>query len=147
MLLTSCICDCVLCQMFQWLRPPSSGLGGQQLPRRGERPLKRLFHLRLSPQWTPLLTILAFQTKDKMCDIADTTHLYPFTTTVAAKTTSRSKEATAGRDAASTSHPPTSVPTEGKVAGAGTRPRCLLCVSPGLLFNSWWMLCSGEDVK
>lgn len=52
------------------------------------------------------------ETKDKMCDIIDTTYLYPFTTTVVAKTTSRSKEATAGRDAVSTSHPPTSVPTE-----------------------------------
>uniref|UniRef100_A0A671VVT5 Plexin domain containing 2b n=1 Tax=Sparus aurata TaxID=8175 RepID=A0A671VVT5_SPAAU len=52
------------------------------------------------------------ETKDKMCDIIDTTYLYPFTTTIVAKTTSRSKEATAGRDAPSTSHPPTSVPTE-----------------------------------
>lgn len=57
---------------------------------------------------------LMFQTKDKMCDISDTTYIYPFTTTIVAKTTSRSKEATAGRDAHSTSHPPTSVPTEGK---------------------------------
>ncbi|XP_070842514.1 plexin domain-containing protein 2 [Chaetodon trifascialis] len=52
------------------------------------------------------------ETKDKMCDVIDTTHLYPFTTTVVAKTTSRSKEAAAGGDAPSTSHPPTSVPTE-----------------------------------
>uniref|UniRef100_A0AAX7TZI6 PSI domain-containing protein n=1 Tax=Astatotilapia calliptera TaxID=8154 RepID=A0AAX7TZI6_ASTCA len=54
-------------------------------------------------------------TKDKMCDIADTTYLYPFTTTVAAKTTPKGKEATAGRETPSTSHPPTSVPTEGEV--------------------------------
>ncbi|XP_055364551.1 plexin domain-containing protein 2 isoform X2 [Betta splendens] len=55
------------------------------------------------------------ETKDKTCDIADTTHPFPpFTTAVAAatRTTSRSREATAGRDAASTSHPPTSAPTE-----------------------------------
>lgn len=52
------------------------------------------------------------ETKDKMCDITDTTYLYPFTTTVVAKTTSRGKEATAGKDAPSTSHTPTSVPTE-----------------------------------
>lgn len=50
-----------------------------------------------------------------MCDIADTTYLYPFTTTVAAKTTPKGKEATAGRETPSTSHPPTSVPTEGEV--------------------------------
>uniref|UniRef100_A0A665X2W8 PSI domain-containing protein n=1 Tax=Echeneis naucrates TaxID=173247 RepID=A0A665X2W8_ECHNA len=54
------------------------------------------------------------ETKDKMCDIIDTTYLYPFTTTVVAKTTSRSKDATAGGDAPSTLHTPTSVPTEGK---------------------------------
>lgn len=52
------------------------------------------------------------ETKDKMCDISDTTHLYPFTTTIAARTTPRGREATAGGDTASTSHPPTSVPTE-----------------------------------
>lgn len=54
------------------------------------------------------------QTKDKMCDIIDTTYVYPLTTTIVAKTTSRSREVTAGRDAAPTSHPPTSIPTEGK---------------------------------
>uniref|UniRef100_A0A3Q3L0D7 Plexin domain containing 2 n=1 Tax=Mastacembelus armatus TaxID=205130 RepID=A0A3Q3L0D7_9TELE len=64
------------------------------------------------------------ETKDKICDITDTTYLYPFTTTIVAKTTSRSKEATAGRDMLSTSLPPTSVPTEGKVENkAGTRPQ------------------------
>ncbi|XP_062235025.1 plexin domain-containing protein 2 [Platichthys flesus] len=52
------------------------------------------------------------ETKDKMCDIMDTTPLYPFTTTAVAKTTSRSSEATSGRDRPSTTHPPTSVPTE-----------------------------------
>ncbi|XP_014185804.1 plexin domain-containing protein 2, partial [Haplochromis burtoni] len=52
------------------------------------------------------------ETKDKMCDIADTTYLYPFTTTVAAKTTPKGKEATAGRETPSTSDPPTSVPPE-----------------------------------
>uniref|UniRef100_A0A673AUX1 PSI domain-containing protein n=1 Tax=Sphaeramia orbicularis TaxID=375764 RepID=A0A673AUX1_9TELE len=51
------------------------------------------------------------ETKDKLCDIIDTTYLYPFTTTVVAKTTSRSKDATADRETP-TSHPPTSVPTE-----------------------------------
>lgn len=91
------------------------------------------------------LTFFIFQTKDKMCDITDTTHLYPFTTTIVAKTTSRSKEATAGRDTPSTSDPPTSVPTEGKVDNrAGTRPRCILCRSPELSFKQWWMLGSGR---
>lgn len=52
------------------------------------------------------------ETKDKMCDDIDTTYLYPFTTTIVARTTSRSKQATADRDTPSTSHPPTSVPTE-----------------------------------
>uniref|UniRef100_A0A3Q3VSS2 PSI domain-containing protein n=1 Tax=Mola mola TaxID=94237 RepID=A0A3Q3VSS2_MOLML len=52
------------------------------------------------------------ETKDKMCDIIDTTHLYPFATTIIAKTTSKSKEVTAGRNIPFTSHPPTSVPTE-----------------------------------
>lgn len=64
---------------------------------------------------TAMTTFLIFQTKDKMCDIIDTTYLYPFTTTIVARTTPRSKEATAGGDTPSTSHPPTSVPTEGKV--------------------------------
>ncbi|XP_011606290.1 plexin domain-containing protein 2 isoform X2 [Takifugu rubripes] len=48
--------------------------------------------------------------EDKMCDVPDTTVLYPVTT--AAKTTPRSREVTAGRDLPSTSHPPTSLPTE-----------------------------------
>ncbi|XP_068438312.1 plexin domain-containing protein 2 isoform X2 [Clinocottus analis] len=54
------------------------------------------------------------ETKDKMCDVTDTTYLYPATTSIAtvAKTTSRSKEPTAGGDTPSTSQPPTSVPTE-----------------------------------
>uniref|UniRef100_A0A3Q3F4A8 Plexin domain containing 2b n=1 Tax=Labrus bergylta TaxID=56723 RepID=A0A3Q3F4A8_9LABR len=52
------------------------------------------------------------ETKDKLCDIIDTTHLYPFTTAIVAKTTPRSKEATVDKDSPSTSHPPTSVPTE-----------------------------------
>ncbi|KAM6970834.1 LOW QUALITY PROTEIN: plexin domain-containing protein 2 [Tautogolabrus adspersus] len=52
------------------------------------------------------------ETKDKLCDIIDTTHLNPFTTAIVAKTTPRSKEATADKDAPSTSLPPTSVPTE-----------------------------------
>ncbi|XP_072234911.1 plexin domain-containing protein 2 [Leuresthes tenuis] len=51
------------------------------------------------------------ETKDKMCDIVDITHPYPFTT-ITAKTTSRNKESTAGRNTPSTSHLPTSVPTE-----------------------------------
>ena len=71
-----------------------------------------------------MTTILIFQTKDKMCDIIDTTYLYPFTTTIVAKTTSRSKEATAGRDTPSTSHPPTSVPTEGKAANKQLEQGC-----------------------
>lgn len=65
-----------------------------------------------------------FQTKDKMCDISDTTYLNTFTTTIVAKTTSRSKGATAGRDAHSTSHPPTSVPTEGKVENRAGHGAC-----------------------
>ncbi|KAM8823181.1 plexin domain-containing protein 2 isoform 1-T1 [Spinachia spinachia] len=52
------------------------------------------------------------ETKDETCDVPDTTHLYPLSTAAAARTPSGSKEATAGGDAASTSHPPTSVPTE-----------------------------------
>ncbi|XP_061877605.1 plexin domain-containing protein 2 isoform X2 [Entelurus aequoreus] len=47
------------------------------------------------------------ETKDKMCDIIDTTYLYPVTTSIAAKTTPKSKEATS-----SSSQPPTSAPTE-----------------------------------
>ncbi|XP_062297817.1 plexin domain-containing protein 2 [Scomber scombrus] len=52
------------------------------------------------------------ETKDKMCDMVDTTYLYPFTTTIVAKTTSKSREVTAGRQTPTTSPPPTSVPTE-----------------------------------
>ncbi|XP_061660541.1 plexin domain-containing protein 2 [Syngnathoides biaculeatus] len=47
------------------------------------------------------------ETKDKMCDIVDTTYLYPFTTLAGAKTTPRKKEAPP-----STLQPPTSAPTE-----------------------------------
>lgn len=61
-----------------------------------------------------------------MCDIVDTTYLYPFTTTVAAKTTAKRKETTSSRDTPSTSHPPTSVPTEGKIR-AGSRLQNILC--------------------
>lgn len=64
---------------------------------------------------TAVTAFLVFQTKDKLCDIIDTTYLYPFTTTVVAKTTSRSQEATAGQGTPSTSHSPTSIPTEGKI--------------------------------
>lgn len=52
------------------------------------------------------------ETKDKICDIINTTQLYPFTTTVVAKTTGRGRETTSGGDTSSTSRPPTSVPTE-----------------------------------
>lgn len=52
------------------------------------------------------------ETKDKICDIDDTTQLYPFTTTITAKTPSRSKGTTTGWNTPSTSHPPTSAPTE-----------------------------------
>uniref|UniRef100_G3NIV1 PSI domain-containing protein n=1 Tax=Gasterosteus aculeatus aculeatus TaxID=481459 RepID=G3NIV1_GASAC len=52
------------------------------------------------------------ETKDQMCDVTDTTYLYPLTTAAVARTPPRSRGATAGGDAASTSHPPTSVPTE-----------------------------------
>ncbi len=88
---------------------------------------------------------LIFQTKDKMCDISDTTHLYPFTTPIVAKTTSRNKEATAGRDAPSTSHPPTSVPTEGKVENNELeRSHGAHCAwARSRSFKSWWILCSG----
>ncbi|KAM8882408.1 plexin domain-containing protein 2 [Synchiropus picturatus] len=51
------------------------------------------------------------ETKDKMCDITDTTHLSPFTTAIA-KTTSRSKDSTEGKEPPSTNPPPTSAPTE-----------------------------------
>lgn len=97
---------------------------------------------------TAMTALLILQTKDKMCDIIDTTYLYPFTTTIVAKTTSRSKEATAGRDAPSTSHPPTSVPTEGKVEyGAGTRPRCILFRSPNLTNQTVMDAVLWQDVK
>lgn len=49
------------------------------------------------------------ETKDKMCDLIDTTYLYPFTTTAVSKT-SRNKDTTAGTP--SVSYPPTSAPTE-----------------------------------
>ncbi|XP_056290583.1 plexin domain-containing protein 2 isoform X2 [Pseudoliparis swirei] len=62
------------------------------------------------------------ETKDKMCDITATTNVYPVTSTTVAKTTFRSDEPTAGGDTPSTSHPPTSVPTEGQEV----TPRCLL---------------------
>ncbi|XP_012986631.2 plexin domain-containing protein 2 isoform X2 [Esox lucius] len=55
------------------------------------------------------------ETKDKSCDIINTTQLYPFTTTLVAKTTGRSRsraESTTRASSLSTSHPPTSVPTE-----------------------------------
>nr|XP_015810133.2 plexin domain-containing protein 2 isoform X1 [Nothobranchius furzeri] len=52
------------------------------------------------------------ETKDKLCDIVDSTHLYPFGTPIASKTTQRSKDAFGGRDVPSTSQPPTSAPTE-----------------------------------
>uniref|UniRef100_A0A673YMF6 Plexin domain containing 2b n=1 Tax=Salmo trutta TaxID=8032 RepID=A0A673YMF6_SALTR len=57
------------------------------------------------------------ETKDKSCDIINTTQLYPFTTTLVAKTTGQSRsrgETTTAGASSSTSHPPTSVPTEGK---------------------------------
>lgn len=52
------------------------------------------------------------ETKDKLCDIVDTTYLYPFTTMNVAKTTARSRDVTAEGDASVTSNPPTSIPTE-----------------------------------
>ncbi|KAK6299922.1 hypothetical protein J4Q44_G00299550 [Coregonus suidteri] len=53
------------------------------------------------------------ETKDKSCDIINTTQLYPFTTTLVAKTTRRSRgETTTAGASSSTSHSPTSVPTE-----------------------------------
>uniref|UniRef100_A0AAQ5ZLW2 PSI domain-containing protein n=1 Tax=Amphiprion ocellaris TaxID=80972 RepID=A0AAQ5ZLW2_AMPOC len=74
------------------------------------------------------------ETKDKMCDIVDTTYLYPFTTTIVAKTTSRGKEATAGKETPSTSHPPTSVPTEGKETKQNWI-KATVCRSPELPFK------------
>ncbi|XP_024248822.1 plexin domain-containing protein 2 isoform X4 [Oncorhynchus tshawytscha] len=53
------------------------------------------------------------ETKDKSCDIINTTQLYPFTTTLVAKTTGRSRgETTTAGASLSTSLSPTSVPTE-----------------------------------
>uniref|UniRef100_A0A3Q2TCQ2 Plexin domain containing 2b n=1 Tax=Fundulus heteroclitus TaxID=8078 RepID=A0A3Q2TCQ2_FUNHE len=52
------------------------------------------------------------ETKDKMCDIDDTTQLHPFTTTITGRTASGSKGTTAGWGMPSTSHTPTSAPTE-----------------------------------
>lgn len=85
--------------------------------RRSGRTQKTHFHIIFLLEWlhTAVTAFLIFQTKDKLCDIIDTTHLYPFTTTVVAKTTSRSQEATTGQGTPSTSHPPTSIPTEGKI--------------------------------
>uniref|UniRef100_A0A3Q0SEY0 Plexin domain containing 2b n=1 Tax=Amphilophus citrinellus TaxID=61819 RepID=A0A3Q0SEY0_AMPCI len=76
------------------------------------------------------------ETKDKMCDIIDTTYLYPLTTTVAAKTTAKRKETTSGRAIPSTSHPPTSVPTEGKVENrAGSRLQSTHPLHTGLILG------------
>lgn len=82
-----------------------------------ENPENLLSHYFFLFEWlhTAVTAFLIFQTKDKLCDIIDTTYLYPFTTTVVAKTTSRSQEATAGQGTPSTSHSPTSIPTEGKI--------------------------------
>ncbi|KAK5600452.1 Plexin domain-containing protein 2 [Crenichthys baileyi] len=52
------------------------------------------------------------ETKDKMCDIDDTTQLDSLATTITAKTASKSKGTTAGWNTPSTSHAPTSAPTE-----------------------------------
>ncbi|KAL1006835.1 hypothetical protein UPYG_G00077790 [Umbra pygmaea] len=54
------------------------------------------------------------ETKDKSCDIINTTQRNAFTTTFVAKTTGRSQgeTTTAGASSSSTSHPPTSAPTE-----------------------------------
>ncbi|XP_053198797.1 LOW QUALITY PROTEIN: plexin domain-containing protein 2-like [Scomber japonicus] len=71
------------------------------------------------------------ETKDKMCDMVDTTYLYPFTTTVVAKTTSKSSEVTAGRETPTTSPPPTSVPTEGKETKHTAGSKC--CTENDLL--------------
>lgn len=103
-----------------------------------ENPLESLHSPHFLFEWlhTAMTTFLIFQTKDKMCDIIDTTYLYPFTTTIVAKTTSKSKEATAGGDTPSTSHPPTSVPTEGKVENTDLR------TSPELSVKQLW-----RDVK
>ncbi|XP_017262039.1 plexin domain-containing protein 2 [Kryptolebias marmoratus] len=51
------------------------------------------------------------ETKDKLCDITDTTQQYPFTTTIN-KTTLRGKEASGGKGTPFTFQPPTSAPTE-----------------------------------
>lgn len=75
--------------------------------------------------------ILLPQTKDKMCDLIDTTYLYPFTTTAVSKT-SRNKDTTAGTP--SVSYPPTSAPTEGKSWNKATQ-----CITSKLLFKQWWM--------
>lgn len=102
-----------------------------------------------------MMTFLIFQTKDKMCDIIDTTYLYPFSTTIVAKTTFRSKEGTAGRDPPSTSHPPTSVPTEGKVEATQiwNKPRVFLPVVlphwlnafAGTIFYCYWCVSHFEQ--
>uniref|UniRef100_A0A6Q2YM89 PSI domain-containing protein n=1 Tax=Esox lucius TaxID=8010 RepID=A0A6Q2YM89_ESOLU len=66
------------------------------------------------------------ETKDKSCDIINTTQLYPFTTTLVAKTTGRSRsraESTTRASSLSTSHPPTSVPTEGKTTNESAAER------------------------
>uniref|UniRef100_A0A3Q2PJA3 Plexin domain containing 2b n=1 Tax=Fundulus heteroclitus TaxID=8078 RepID=A0A3Q2PJA3_FUNHE len=72
------------------------------------------------------------ETKDKMCDIDDTTQLHPFTTTITGRTASGSKGTTAGWGMPSTSHTPTSAPTEGKVAkNKSTARSCAVNRVPG----------------
>lgn len=72
-----------------------------------------------------------FLTKDTQCNIADTTQVYPVTPTAFARTSPKKKEVTGGGDTPPTSHPPTSLTTEGKhkINKGGS------CQSPAQYFN------------
>ncbi|XP_071058685.1 uncharacterized protein [Pseudochaenichthys georgianus] len=73
------------------------------------------------------------ETKDKLCDIVDTTRLYPSTASTASRTTARIREATGGATG-STTQSPTSVPTEACLQFTS----CGECISSQINFNCSW---------
>lgn len=89
----------------------------------------------------------SFQTKDKMCDNIDTTYLYPLTTTIVSKTTPRGKEGSAGGDTPSTTHPPTSAPTEGNNTELEPGHSANWCQSSELFPQVVMDTCAWQDVK
>lgn len=58
--------------------------------------------------------IVVLQTKYKLCDISNTTYVYPITTTAVAKTSFRSRGLPGEEEGPATADPPTSAPTEGR---------------------------------